>query len=49
MVQPVRVLPHDVSTKPYFTERALILQNKEDAMTGMTRACWQLPALMQHA
>ncbi len=48
--KPVQVLPNnDVVKKPYYTERANILANKEDAKTGMTIATQQMRSLLQQA
>jgi multiple sugar transport system substrate-binding protein len=46
----VQVLPdNDNVKKPYYTERANILANKEDAKTGMTKAAQQMNGLLQAA
>jgi ABC-type glycerol-3-phosphate transport system substrate-binding protein len=46
----LQVLPNNaVVKKPYYAERALILQNSEDAKTGMTRACQQMSILLKQA
>jgi multiple sugar transport system substrate-binding protein len=48
--KPVQVLPNNtVVKKPYYTERANILANKEDAKTGMTIAAQQMRSLLQQA
>jgi multiple sugar transport system substrate-binding protein len=45
-----QVLPdNDNVKKPYYTERANILANKEDAKTGMTKAAQQMNGLLQAA
>jgi len=48
--KPIQVLPNnDPVKKPYYDERALILANKEDARTGMTKACSQMTTLLKQA
>ncbi|MGI8912304.1 MAG: extracellular solute-binding protein [Chloroflexota bacterium] len=48
--KPVQVLPdNDNVKKPYYTERANILANNEDARTGMTKAAQQMDGLLHKA
>ena len=48
--KPLQVLPNDVDAiAPYAKELDLILQNKEDVRTGMTKACQAMMAAMKQA